>query len=58
MDGIRKGYLRAALNLEMKTQLVGQEEPGLYGEFTVMLRRLSDDLDEIKRIKRGGEKSI
>lgn len=51
-DGVRKGYLRAALSLELRTQLVGREEPAEYSSFVAMIRRVSDDLDAIRRIKR------
>jgi hypothetical protein len=51
-DGVRKGYLRAALSLELITQLVGKEEPAKYSDFVAIIRRVSDDLDTIKRIKR------
>ena len=49
-DGIRKGYLRAALNLEIRTQLVGRDEPKVYGDYVSLIQRVSDDLDQIKRI--------
>jgi hypothetical protein len=50
-DSIRKGYLKAALNLEIKTQLVAQMEPASYAEYVNLVRRTSDNLDEIKRLK-------
>ncbi len=51
-DGIRKGYLKSALNLEIKTQLVAQAEPETYTDYVNLVRRTSDNLEEIKRLKR------
>lgn len=51
-DEVRKGYLRAALSLELRTQLVGREEPAEYPSFVAMIRRVSDDLDAIRRMKK------
>jgi hypothetical protein len=50
-DGIRKGYLKAALNLDIKTELVAQAEPDSYAEYVNLVRRTSDNLDEIKRLR-------
>ena len=50
-DGIRKGYLKSALNLEIKTQLVAQAEPETYADYVNLVHRTSDNL-EIKRLKR------
>jgi hypothetical protein len=51
-DGIRKGYLKSALNLEIKTQLVAQVEPETYADYVNLVRLISDNLEEIKRLKR------
>lgn len=50
-DGIRKGFLKAALNLDIKTELVAQAEPDSYAEYVNLVRRTSDNLDEIKRLR-------
>jgi hypothetical protein len=50
-DGIRKGFLKAALNLDIKTELVAQAEPNSYAEYVNLVRRTSDNLDEIKRLR-------
>ena len=47
-DQVRKGYLRAAINRELKDRLVTQEEPALYSDYVNQLRRISDNLQEIK----------
>jgi hypothetical protein len=36
-DSIRKGYLRAAINLEIRTQLVGRDEPIAYGDYVSLI---------------------
>jgi hypothetical protein len=51
-DAIRIGYLRAALSMELKRELVAQPTPSSYIEFVNMVRRTSDNLEEIKRIER------
>jgi hypothetical protein len=51
-DVIRIGYLRAALSTELKRELVAQPTPSSYAEFVSMVRRTSDNLEEIKRIER------
>ena len=51
-DGIRKGYLKAALNLELRTQLVARDEPESYASFVNLVRKAADDLEQIRRIKR------
>ena len=52
-DSIRKGYLRAALNLEIRTQLVGRDEPYSYEQYVNLIRKVSDDLEQIKRMAQG-----
>ena len=52
-DSIRKGYLRAALNLEIRTQLVGRDEPHSYDGYVDLIRKISDDLGQIKRMTQG-----
>jgi hypothetical protein len=47
-DQVRKGYLKAAINRELKDRLVGQEEPTLYSDYVSQLRRISDDLQDLK----------
>jgi hypothetical protein len=51
-DGIRKGYLKAALNLELRKQLVARDEPKVYSDFVNLVRKASDDLDQIKRMEK------
>lgn len=48
-DQVRKGYLRAAINRELKDRLVTQEEPAQYQSYVNQLRRISDNLAEIKQ---------
>ena len=50
-DAIRIGYLRAALSMELKRELVAQPTPSLYIEFVNMVCRTSDNLEKIKCIK-------
>jgi hypothetical protein len=47
-DQVRKGYLKAAINRELRDRLVTQEEPVLYSDYVGQLRRISDNLQEIK----------
>ena len=47
-DQVRKGYLKAAINRELRDRLVTQEEPTLYSEYVAQLRRISDNLQEVK----------
>lgn len=47
-DQVRKGYLKAAINRELRDRLVTQEEPILYSEYVAQLRRITDNLQEIK----------
>jgi len=47
-DQVRKGYLRAAINHELRDRLVTQEEPASYSDYVNQLRRISDNLQEIK----------
>jgi hypothetical protein len=47
-DSVRKGYLKAAINRELRDRLVTQEEPALYSEYVAQLRRISDNMQEIK----------
>ena len=54
-DGVRKGYLKAAINMRIKSELVAQAEPNLYSEYVNLLQRTSDNLDELDRIKGGGK---
>ena len=51
-DGIRKGYLKSALNLEIKTQLVAQMEPKTYTDYVNLVCHTSDNLEEIRRLRR------
>ena len=51
-EEIRKGYLKAALNLDLRIQLIARDEPKTYIGFVELVRKASDDLDQIKRIKR------
>ena len=51
-DGIRKGYLKAALNLELRKQLVARDEPAAYSDFVNLVRKASDDLDQIMRMEK------
>jgi hypothetical protein len=50
-DGIRKGFLKAVLNLDIKTELVAQAEPDSYAEYVNLVCCTSDNLDEIKRLR-------
>jgi hypothetical protein len=45
-DAIRKGYLRAAVNHQIRRYLLGQEEPVLYQAYVEQLRRTSDNIEE------------
>lgn len=47
-DSVRKGYLKAGLSRELKDRLVGKEEPALYSNYVAQLRRISDDLQDLK----------
>jgi hypothetical protein len=51
-DAIRKGYLKAAINIDIKSQLVALAEPEAYSEYVTMVQRTSDNIDELKRLKR------
>src|SRR5580692_12786487 len=50
LDRVRKGFLKAALSLDIKTELVAQVEPDLYAEYMNLVCRTSNNLDEIKRL--------
>ena len=50
-DHIRKGFLKAALNVEIRAELVGRDEPESYTAFVNMIRKTADDLDQVKRMK-------
>jgi hypothetical protein len=50
-DEIRKGYLKAALALKIKEQLIAQEEPPSYADYVNLVRRVSDNLEEVERLK-------
>lgn len=52
-DDIKKNYLKAALNIETRKQLIAQKEPVTYNEYVALVRRTSDDMDEVKRLERG-----
>ena len=51
-DGIQKAFLRAALSVNLRAQLIGCEEPTAYLDYVALIRCTSDDLDEVKRMKR------
>ena len=51
-DKIRKNYLKAALSVEIKQELVAQTEPVTYSEYVALIRRTADNMDELKRIKK------
>ena len=44
--------MKAALNLDLRVQLIARDEPKTYIGFVELVRKASDDLDQIKRIKR------
>jgi hypothetical protein len=49
-DGVRKGYLRAAISKKIKGELVAVEEPASYEDFVKQLQRTSDNLEELSRL--------
>jgi hypothetical protein len=52
-DQVRKGYLKAAINKRLRTQLVAQAEPSTYEAYVNQLRMTSDNLEEIDRMDSG-----
>ena len=49
-DGVRKGYLRAAISRRIKEKLVAAEEPAKYEDFVNQIRMTSDNLAELDRL--------
>lgn len=47
-DQVRKGYLRAAINRELRDRLITQVEPLLYTDYVSQLRMIADNLQEMK----------
>ena len=49
-DGVRKGYLRAAISKKIKKELVATPEPASYEGFVNQIRMTSDNLAELDRL--------
>lgn len=50
-DEVKKGYLKASINRELRDRLVTQVEPKSYVEYAAHLRMISDNLEELKSWK-------
>jgi hypothetical protein len=51
LDGIRKRFLKTALSLDIKIELVAQVEPNSYAEYMNLVYCTSDNLDKIKYLQ-------